>query len=574
MGAILFLVVVFSGIIRFYNLGFESLWMDEFIQTYTYSASSIREIITKAASQQQPPLDYLIGLALDRLGLAQSDWWVRFPSALFGVGAVVMLIWWSIRTLGNYTALAAGMILAVSPLHLAMSQEARPYAIFVFFTLLCLLFFANAYAKPSIKNLALFSFALFLLLLTRWVGPIVVTINFFIFVVAHNLYVRVAKRRDPDPREIPLKRILTSLFLPTALYLPFFFNIHKYSQAYIAEGGGKSISGLVIQYTEMLKSTLIECFGSFWLAPLILAGLVVILSYPYCERKRLGRTDDQQKIDNLYLLIFLSVLTGFIVIYPLLYVLKSNVPSKPQYLLLMAPWGAFCLGALIDRIRKFLTRHSRAAGLIVFVVLLLAFTLPMYTKTAYLLGTKHKTDWRGLGEIVNQYVESQPTLFISITNAFTSWSPPIYSIPRYIKNVENHLTIRTMASGNYNKDYKFGTIYAVVYKDFHGIFPNPKAKPLKNLQIHDLNELTLYRYPGSPENSTQRLIQLLNYLASGADKGSGLVEVYLAKSQALLGSGNVQAAKSAFNEAFSQCRNQNERNIFLQRMETGQISLQ
>jgi len=118
----------------------------------------------------------------------------------------------------------------------------------------------------------------------------------------------------------------------------------------------------------------------------------------------------------------------------------------------------------------------------------------------------------------------------------------------------------------------FGTIYAVIFKDFHGIFPPPRSMPLKNMQIHEFNELILYRYPGPVENRTERLIRLLNYLSSGAEKGDGLVEVYLAKAQAMIGIGEVQAAKTAFNDAYKQCKNQTDSNFFLRRMQTGEYT--
>ena len=71
------------------------------------------------------------------------------------------------------------------------------------------------------------------------------------------------------------------------------------------------------------------------------------------------------------------------------------------------------------------------------------------------------------------------------------------------------------------------------------------------------------------ENSKQRLVEILSYLASGAEEGSGMVEIYLAKAQALLNLNDNHAARDAYNEAYNQCRNQAERNRFKKLMQSG-----
>ncbi|MCK4308327.1 glycosyltransferase family 39 protein, partial [candidate division WOR-3 bacterium] len=140
------LVALLAAVLRFYHLAYESLWMDE-IRQVSYYSKPIKGVISGAASQTQPPLDYLIGWGLHHLGLADSDWWVRFPAAIFGIGSILLLMWWCRRFINDFTALVAGTLVSICPLHIRMSQEARPYTIFIFLALLSLIYFSYAWTK-------------------------------------------------------------------------------------------------------------------------------------------------------------------------------------------------------------------------------------------------------------------------------------------------------------------------------------------------------------------------------------------------------------------------------------------
>src|SRR5262249_46572865 len=119
--------VVLSGIalgLRLYRLDNESLFMDELRQVSYYPAS-IGRIIHLAATQQQPPLDYLIGhfIAL----VSYSDFAVRLPAALFGLGSVLLIVVILLPT-NPGVAFSAGLIASLLPFNLYCSQYARPYA--------------------------------------------------------------------------------------------------------------------------------------------------------------------------------------------------------------------------------------------------------------------------------------------------------------------------------------------------------------------------------------------------------------------------------------------------------------
>ena len=115
--AALFFVTLAALSARLYRLDAESLWMDELVTAETYPLQ-LPQLILKAADEGQPPLDNLIGALLPRLGLAGSDWWVRFPAAVFGSASVFLFGWRAGRIAGAFAGIGAAVLLAVCPLHI------------------------------------------------------------------------------------------------------------------------------------------------------------------------------------------------------------------------------------------------------------------------------------------------------------------------------------------------------------------------------------------------------------------------------------------------------------------------
>jgi hypothetical protein len=88
--------------LRLHALDYESLWMDELVTVESY-ALPLWEIVPMAAELGQPPLENFIGAALYRLGLGNTDWWVRLPSVAFGAGGVLLLGMWTDMVSGGRT---------------------------------------------------------------------------------------------------------------------------------------------------------------------------------------------------------------------------------------------------------------------------------------------------------------------------------------------------------------------------------------------------------------------------------------------------------------------------------------
>lgn len=123
------LAVLLGGFaLRMQRLGIPSLWLDELGQV-TPAMRGLAAVIDAARRHHgAAPLDYLLSwLALH---VAQQDFALRLPAALLGTLTLALVYLLARTALGELEAVLAALLLAVAPLHLRYSQEARFYALF------------------------------------------------------------------------------------------------------------------------------------------------------------------------------------------------------------------------------------------------------------------------------------------------------------------------------------------------------------------------------------------------------------------------------------------------------------
>ncbi|MBN1867529.1 glycosyltransferase family 39 protein [Candidatus Sumerlaeota bacterium] len=128
------LAIVLLGFgLRLAWLGTPSFWFDEVIQARTALEPSLAQSLTRVPADK-PPLFYVLEYGVARL--STSEWALRLPSCLAGAAAV-WVMWLVARLIldSRWAALLAAGLLAVSPLHIQYSQEARPYAVSFLFAL-------------------------------------------------------------------------------------------------------------------------------------------------------------------------------------------------------------------------------------------------------------------------------------------------------------------------------------------------------------------------------------------------------------------------------------------------------
>jgi 4-amino-4-deoxy-L-arabinose transferase-like glycosyltransferase len=118
-------IALLAAFIRLVDLGWQSLWVDEYLWTITASMKSIAAIVHRPDGY--PPTVALLFRALQHAGLG-TDVWLRLPSAIAGALSVPALYAVGRRLAGPGTALLAAALLAINPMAVWYSQEAGAYA--------------------------------------------------------------------------------------------------------------------------------------------------------------------------------------------------------------------------------------------------------------------------------------------------------------------------------------------------------------------------------------------------------------------------------------------------------------
>jgi mannosyltransferase len=161
-------LVVLAAALRLSTLGLQSFWYDEaYTPVHVLHTSLSATLRAMVRSENSPPLWYLIEW-VDYRVLGSGEFALRLPSALAGVATVPVA--WAIgqQLAGRTAAIITAALVAVNPLFVWYSQEARAYGLFVLSAALALLCFLRAARQPSRGRMAAFAASGVLALLSHY----------------------------------------------------------------------------------------------------------------------------------------------------------------------------------------------------------------------------------------------------------------------------------------------------------------------------------------------------------------------------------------------------------------------
>jgi 4-amino-4-deoxy-L-arabinose transferase-like glycosyltransferase len=209
----LLLLITFLGfLIRIWDLGRPSFWYDE-VLTLNRSESLFED--SKGLLLRPPCYYFLAWLSIQLFGASETS--LRLPSALFGTLSIPLVYIFAARIqrsnkVANQPILAAAF-LTVFPLHIAVSREAKEYALLAFLVLLVMFLVIEAVHHKSLKLV--------------FAGAVVQTIAFFTNFLAFVVFFPVCfflwlswprEKRSNNLEKVPIcATALFSLF-PTLFY--------------------------------------------------------------------------------------------------------------------------------------------------------------------------------------------------------------------------------------------------------------------------------------------------------------------------------------------------------------------
>ena len=151
-------LTLLAAALRFSTLDLQSFWYDEAFTPVRVLHPSLGATLRSVVhTENTPPLWYLIAWADARI-FGTSEIALRWPSALAGA-ATVPVVWAIARELSarRAVAVAAAALVAVNPVFVWYSQEARAYGLFVLMAALTVLCFLRAERQPSPGRMAAFA---------------------------------------------------------------------------------------------------------------------------------------------------------------------------------------------------------------------------------------------------------------------------------------------------------------------------------------------------------------------------------------------------------------------------------
>lgn len=150
---VLVLVLFFAAFLRFYNLGFQSAWLDE-VSTLnvTNSENSLSQLHDKIMQVEGTPhLFFLMVKGLTEI-FGNSIFVARILSCILGTASVYFIFLLAKEMFGRKVGYISAVLLTVNLFHIENSQEARSYSLFVFLVLVSYYQLVLFIKKQNIKN--------------------------------------------------------------------------------------------------------------------------------------------------------------------------------------------------------------------------------------------------------------------------------------------------------------------------------------------------------------------------------------------------------------------------------------
>lgn len=121
-------ILIIGFLLRLISLD-QSLWLDEAINVLATQKFSLLEMITEYAKADFHPPGYFIILWIWTKLFGIGETVVRIPSVIFGTITIYLIYLLGCKIHSKTLGLVSALLLAINPLHIYYSQEARMYAL-------------------------------------------------------------------------------------------------------------------------------------------------------------------------------------------------------------------------------------------------------------------------------------------------------------------------------------------------------------------------------------------------------------------------------------------------------------
>lgn len=514
--------------LRYYHLDHRSIWMDEDAQARNASTGFNIGLVYKAASQQQPPLDYMF----EKIGLTVFGWTeigARIHAALLGSAAAAVFFLLVTTLVRRPGAVFFGTLLFIThPLLIRYGQEGRPISCGVFFALLWLLSVIKLIRKANsiveaalLKNLAPVFISCFLFILSVGFQPLVFLAVFAAAFLPCAYFGKLPRRKTG--------LIFGAIFAASVAASPILLLTLKAGAAYVKptalpEKAASLLNALLHLDFKEWFGRLDELMGHllFFFAAVSVPALLGIAEK--IRRKKLGRSA------AFHLVFFLLFSVLFPIFFNALYygLIPKHRPVA-RYFLSVVPVLLIFLTMLLSEAEEFLsgkcTRRSKTVSRAVYAVAALTLTAMVASPTASALKfqyneTEHR-DWRSVYNLFKQDPHATGVAYLMNLIPVDRWGPVRFYGTNFYYRTEDARPILLKKIDNLVSDVARGALesgdrlYLVVPYGYEAI---PKEALRKfNAQFYQFTKMTVLHITLGTEPEKD-VLSLFDRLASKADK--------------------------------------------------------
>lgn len=362
----LVVLIVVSFFLRFFNLTFNSLWLDE-AATYDFAKLSLDELWeTMVGGERNPPLFYYIEHILISL-FGASEFVLRFVPAL--VGSLTIPVFYLIgrEVLGRFGGIISAGLLTFSSYHIFYSQDARAYALVLFFFSIALLNYIYALKRGMIRYWVLCGIFCSLSFWTHMYVAIAIAALF--------LHAIIEKRKTLIKGIEDIKQVVAGLLAFVLPSLPLLIaTLMLFLKQTSAGSPTWGLTGISIITTTITQfSGYLEYLAVIFVLIFIVGIVFLVIN---------------KEIRYFGLLAILSILISFIGTY----VFSTMSSISPRHLIFILPFYFITIAAAFCLIPRTIDYQKVAVVLLIIICLL---NLP-YLSTYYT--SYSKEDWRGMSD--------------------------------------------------------------------------------------------------------------------------------------------------------------------------------
>ncbi|MDH3976260.1 MAG: glycosyltransferase family 39 protein [Deltaproteobacteria bacterium] len=536
-------------VLRLYTISKKSLWMDELRQTSYYYSSSLTHLIERAASQNQPPLDYFIGYLL-AFFFDGSELLYRFPAMIFGTLIIILTFCITKELFTPKIAILASFFTALSKVLVEYSQEARPYSLFIFLLLLSLWLLLRALSNGDLRHWLLFGISLYLMLISRVLLPIVALYTLNILFLSAGILNYFMKNKSVFFKGENVAKILLTSLLAFIAYYPFF---------YIIKSASGSLSSRSISFSSM--TTTLKHFSID-----IMIEHFIRLTYP---------------LTWLYLFFLLSALvfalikvkkkplvlffTLFVLMLPFVQVFVMNELNLRMYLrysvyylpflYILVSAGIVYTSHIPDKFVKPLWKISSV--LIIFFSLFIALISINSLRNYYFI--QDKTDWRGASQHLMNILGDKDVILTESFHEYGTWEPGFIGRWFYFNSINEDYNIDGLTNYLFSNPETKGNLVLLLFMNFQGSKKPPiVSDQLEVREFTGLNIITL-KEPSKllMENYWVMYSELLRFMPEDSSR----VDLYLNAARWPIASSNVKEAEAYFSKAKKLVQNHMEKRL-------------